>query len=194
MQAEEKRQFIEKVYGRFWKELYVVAYRRLQSEQDVEDILQDIFLSLLTGDVILDNDESVRAFLHRRLKSRIINFFRKQLLTELYEEQELTASGLSDTDSETRLMSQELEAVVQEEIDRMPEKMKQIFLLSRNEFLTSEEIATRLNLSNQTVRNQISSAIKRIRVTVKIYNQVELSATSLNILITISLLMLSNYK
>ncbi|SDP07373.1 RNA polymerase sigma-70 factor, ECF subfamily [Mucilaginibacter sp. OK268] len=194
MQAEEKRQFIEKVYGRFWKELYVVAYRRLQSEQDVEDILQDIFLSLLTGDVILDNDESVRAFLHRRLKSRVINFFRKQLLTELYEEQELTVSGLSDTDSETRLMSQELEAVVQEEIDRMPEKMKQIFLLSRNEFLTSEEIATRLNLSNQTVRNQISSAIKRIRATVKIYNRVELSATSLNILITISLLMLSNYK
>jgi len=194
MQAEEKRQFIEKIYGRFWKELYVVAYRRLQSEQDVEDILQDIFLSLLTGDVILDNDESVRAFLHLRLKSRIINFFRRQLLTEFYEEQELTASELSDTDSETRLMSQELEAIVQEEIDRMPEKMKQIFLLSRNEFLTSEEIATRLNLSNQTVRNQISSAIKRIRVTVKVYSQAELSTTSLNILITISLLLLNNYK
>jgi hypothetical protein len=43
MQAEEKRQFIKKVYGRFWKELYVLTYRRLPSEQDVEYILQDIF-------------------------------------------------------------------------------------------------------------------------------------------------------
>lgn len=194
MQAEEKRQFIEKVYHRLWKELYVVAYRRLRSEQDVEDILQDVFLSILTDDVVLDNDESVRAFLHRRLKSRIINFFRKQLLIELYEEQEVTISEFADTDSETRLMSYELEAVVQEEIGRMPEKMKEIFLLSRNEFLSSEEIANRLNLSNQTVRNQISSAIKRIRSTVKIYTESELSTTSLNTLITISLIILSYCK
>jgi len=34
MQAEEKKQSVEKVYGRFWKELYVVAYRSLLSEQD----------------------------------------------------------------------------------------------------------------------------------------------------------------
>lgn len=193
MQGADKRILIEKLYNRFWKELYVVAYRRLRSEQDVEDMLQDIFVSLLTSNVILENDDSIRSFLHMRLKSRIINFFRRQLLSETYREKESQADMLSHVDSETRLMNLELEAVVQEEINRMPEKMKEIFLLSRNELLTSEEIATQLNLSSQTVRNQISSAIKRIRNTVKIYGRSDLTTSSVNLLITISVLLLRNY-
>jgi RNA polymerase sigma-70 factor (ECF subfamily) len=189
MQAQ-KRQLIENIYGKFWKELYVVAFRRLRSEEDVEDLLQDLFLSLLTGDVKLDNDESIRAFLHQRLKSRIINFYRKQLIQLAYEEKEATKSEIADTHSDTPLLTRELEAVVQEEINRMPEKMKQIFLLSRNDLKTTEEIAIQLQLSNQTVRNQISSAIKRIRVAVNDYKQADVSPASLHIAITIGTLLL----
>ena len=187
---EQKRQLIETIYGKFWKELYIVAYRRLHSEEDVEDILQDLFLSLLTGDVKLDNDESIRAFLHQRLKSRIINFYRKQLIQLAYEEKEAIKSEIADTDSDTPLLTRELEAVVQEEINRMPEKMKAIFLLSRNDLKTTEEIANQLQLSNQTVRNQISSAIKRIRIAVNDYKQADVSPASLHIAITIGALLL----
>jgi RNA polymerase sigma factor (sigma-70 family) len=190
---EQKRQVIENIYGKFWKELYIVAYRRLRSEEDVEDILQDLFLSLLTGDVKLDSNESIRAFLHQRLKSRIINFYRKQLVQLAYEEKEAIKSEAADTDSETSLLTRELEAVVQEEIDRMPEKMKEIFLLSRNDLKTTEEIATQLQLSNQTVRNQISSAIKRIKVAVNDYKHADISSASLHIAITIGALLLINY-
>ena len=193
MPDEEKKLFIERVYDKFWKELYIVAFRRLQSEEDVEDMLQDIFLSLLTGDTKLENDDSVRAFLHQRLKSRIINFYRKQLIHVAFEEEEKHKSELADADSETRLMSRELEAVVMEEVEKMPEKMKEIFLLSRNDLLTSEEIAVKLNLSNQTVRNQISSAIKRIKSSVNVYGKTELSSASINMVITLGVLLLSNH-
>lgn len=188
-----RKQAITAIYEKFWKELYTVAFRRLRSEEDVEDILQDIFLSLLTGEVALDNDDSIRAFLHLRLKSRVINFHRKQLLHITYEEQQVSKTELADTDSETRLMSRELEGIVQEEINRMPEKMKEIFLLSRNDLLTNEEIANQLNLSNQTVRNQISSAIKRIRAAVNQYGQDMYSPAVLNTIITISSLLLINH-
>lgn len=190
---DNKRKVIGEIYEEFWKELYIVAFRRLRSEQDVEDVLQDIFLSLLTGEVALDNGASVRAFLHQRLKSRIINFYRKQFMVIAWEEQEGTKSELSDIGSETRLMARELEEVVSQEIDRMPEKMKEIFLLSRNELLTSEEIALQLNLSSQTVRNQISNAIKRIRTAVDLYGKEDLSTSALNTLVTIGALLLSNY-
>lgn len=190
---EEKRQLIEKIYDKFWKELYIVAFRRLRSEEDVEDILQDIFVSLLTRDIKLDTDESIRAFLHLRLKSRIINFYRKQLIHLAYEEQESSKDDLSAMSSESRLMSRELESVITAEISRMPEKMKEIFLLSRNDLKTTEEIAVKLNLSNQTVRNQISSAIKRIRIAVQQYEQTDLSPAALHIAVTIGVLLLINY-
>ena len=135
----------------------------------------------------------MRAFLHQRLKSRIINFYRKQLIHVTYEEREALKSGLADTDSESRLMNRELETVVQEEISRMPEKMKEIFLLSRNDLKTTKEIATQLNLSDQTVRNQVSSAIKRVRLAVNNYSKADMSAASLNIAITIGTLMLIKY-
>lgn len=190
---QEKKQVIGDLYEKFWKELYLVAFRHLRSEEDVEDVLQDVFLSLLTGNITLEKEESIRAFLHLRLKSRVINFHRKQFVQNTYKEQQASKNELADTDSETRLMNRELEDLVQEEINRMPEKMKEIFLLSRNELLSNEEIANQLNLSNQTVRNQISSAIKRIREAVNIYDRHDLSPASLNILITIGALLLISH-
>lgn len=189
----EKKQLIESIYHKFWKELYVVAFRRLRSEEDVEDMLQDIFLSLLSGEVVLDNDESIRAYLHQRLKSRVINYYRHQLVRLTYKAQEVQKGEEAEVNSDDRLMSRELEAVVQEEINRMPEKMKEIFLLSRNELKTTDEIATQLNLSHQTVRNQISAAIKRIRTAVNTYGQSDLSPASLQLAITVSVLLLSNH-
>jgi len=193
MQEKEKKQFIERIYHKFWKELYAVAYRRLRSEEDVEDMLQDIFLSMLTGNYQLVNDDSVRALLHQRLKDRTINFYRRQLTRLTFEVQESFKDELSDLDSESRLMNRELEIVVQEEIDRMPEKMKEIFLLSRNELLTSEEIAIKLDLSSQTVRNQISSGIKRIRTTLALYGNADISPASLNVILILGALLLSSH-
>lgn len=190
---EEKIKLIENIYERFWKELYIVAFRRLRSEEDVEDMLQDIFLSLLTAEVKLDNNESIRAFLHQRLKSRIINFYRRQLVKSAFEETRVFYTETENPDSETRLMSRELETIVQLEINRMPEKMREVFLMSRNELKTTEEIARQLNLSNQTVRNQISSAIKRIKIAVNKYQSAGVSAVTLNLAITVGALMLINY-
>jgi RNA polymerase sigma-70 factor (ECF subfamily) len=190
---EEKIKLIENIYERFWKELYIVAFRRLRSEEDVEDMLQDIFLSLLTAEVKLDNNESIRAFLHQRLKSRIINFYRRQLVKSAFEETGVLYTATENPDSETRLMSRELETIVQLEINRMPEKMREVFLMSRNELKTTDEIARQLNLSNQTVRNQISSAIKRIKIAVNKYQSAGVSAVTLNLAIAVGALMLINY-
>lgn len=163
MKQIDKRQRIIVIYNKFWKELYVTAFRRLQSEENTEDILQDLFLSLLEKDVILDSDQSIRAFLHTRLKSRIIDFYRKEAIRTTYKERQ-TQMGESDVVyTDTRLLTHELEAVVQQEIDKLPTKMREIFRLSREESLSNDEIATRLDISGKTVRNQLSTALKKIR-------------------------------
>ncbi|WP_146186689.1 sigma-70 family RNA polymerase sigma factor, partial [Pedobacter sp. HMWF019] len=178
------------MYNKFWKELYILAFRRLQNEEHVEDILQDLFLSLLESDFDFENETSIRALLHTRLKSRIIDFYRRELLKLSFENQQALQSEIDDTSCDTRLMSRELESIVMQEINSLPEKMKEIFLLSREEMLSNGEIATRLNISNKTVRNQLSAALKRIRVTVKNYSTGELEPSSVNKLITLATLLL----
>jgi RNA polymerase sigma-70 factor (ECF subfamily) len=53
--------------------------------------------------------------------------------------------------------------MVRDEIDKMPEKMREVFVLSRFEGLSAAQIADKLGVSIQTVRNQISSALKRLK-------------------------------
>jgi RNA polymerase sigma factor (sigma-70 family) len=178
------------MYNKFWKELYIAAFRRLRSEEQVEDILQDLFLSLLESDFDLENENSVRALLHTRLKSRIIDFFRRELLKVSFENQEARQSEMDGTFSDTRLMNRELESIVMQEINNLPEKMKEIFLLSREAMLSNEEIALRLNISDKTVRNQLSTALKRIRGTVQDYSSGELEPASVNLVITLAALLL----
>lgn len=190
MEQQGNRQYITIMYNKFWKELYIAAFRRLRSEKHVEDILHDLFLSLLEGDFDFENETSVRALLHTRLKSRIIDFFRRELLKVSFENQQALQSELDDTFSDTRLMNRELESIVMQEIDSLPEKMKEIFLLSRDEMLSNEEIADRLNISNKTVRNQLSTALKRIRVTVQNYGSDKLEPASVNLMIALAALLL----
>jgi RNA polymerase sigma factor (sigma-70 family) len=190
LKQQAKVQYITGMYNKFWKELYIAAFRRLRSEEHVEDILQDLFLSLLESDFGFENEQSVRALLHTRLKSRIIDFFRRELLKLSFENQEALQSEFDDTSSDTRLMNRELESIVIQEINNLPEKMKEIFLLSREEMLSNEEIATRLNISNKTVRNQLSTALKRIRITVRNYSSGELEPASVNLVITLVALLL----
>lgn len=192
MKQQAKKQYITNVYNKFWKELYLVAFRRLRNEAQVEDILQDLFLSLLEGKYDLENENAVRALLHTRLKSRIIDFFRKELLKMNFESQETSKIEADSLSSDHRLMTRELESVVMQEINKLPERMKEIFLLSREEMLTNEEIASRLNISGKTVRNQLSTALNRIRLTVRTYSAGEPELASVTMIITLAALLLSD--
>ena len=191
MEQIDDRHRITVLYNMFWRELYIVAFRRLKNEENTEDILQDIFLSLMERDVNLDNEPSVRALLHKRLKSRIIDFFRKELIISMYQDYSLQADS-EVSYSDTELMNRELEAVVQLEVENLPVKMKEIFLLSREEHLSTEEIANRLSISEKTVRNQLSTALKRIKTTIKRYNAFELNASTVNLVVTVSAAILGN--
>lgn len=156
----------------------------------MEDILQDLFLSLLESNYDLKNENAVRALLHARLKSRIIDFFRKELLKVTYENHEALKTEADPLSSDDRLMNRELESVVLQEVNKLPEKMKEIFLLSREEMLSHDEIADRLNISNKTVRNQLSTALKRIKMTVRHYSSGETDPASVNLIITLAALLL----
>lgn len=193
MEQGNNRQYITTMYNKFWKELYIAAFRRLRNEEHVEDVLHDLFLSLLESDFDLENETSVRSLLHTRLKSRIIDFFRRELLKLSFENQQSLQSEIDDISSDTGLMNRELESIVMQEINNLPEKMKEIFLLSREEMLSNEEIATRLNISNKTVRNQLSTALKRIRLTVQNYSSGELEPASVNLVVALAALLLTEY-
>ncbi|QIL41650.1 sigma-70 family RNA polymerase sigma factor [Pedobacter sp. HDW13] len=111
-------------------------------------------------------NKSFSVYLYACLKHKIIDEVRKQ--NHRAKQSVLLRASLSESGNSTieHVISKDLACQIKRKVNLLPEKMKAVYRLSREEELTVEEISTRLSLSSQTVKNQISSALKRLRISV----------------------------
>jgi len=163
---EAFRQLFEK----YWEDLYRMAYRRLASPEDIKDILQDVFLSLWNNIDHVNGDESLGGYLYTSLRNRIFNFFEKRqnrlncLMKQPFNPVE------SEEIIWNRFNTKEIQKIIALQVAAMPPKMKRIYLLSKKEQLTISEIAELLNLSPQTIKNQLHRAFERMRHNLQKHN------------------------
>lgn len=154
----------DEIYDAYWRELYIVAYRKIRRRPEVEDLLQDIFLSVAERTEILEKQGSIRYYLHQALKNKIIDFYRKEAVKKTFDtEWEWLFTEESIDDAESLVTNREISALIQKEVSGMPERMREIHQLSRDFHLTNAEIAERLGISIQTVKNQLGVAMRRLR-------------------------------
>lgn len=153
----------KELFDRYWLKLYSAARSRLQDEDEAKDCVQDVFLNIWSKRESLPVPDSVKAYLFISLKNKILNAVRQKLTSEKHLQRYLEELDTKSESESPDLELHELEAVVEDEISRMPEQMRRIFMLSRDEGLSGSQIAEQLSLSHQTVRNQISNSLKRIR-------------------------------
>ncbi len=161
--CEGSEQAFEKLYERYWHDLYKIAYRRLSSEEDVKDVLQETFISLWKNIHHISVDENIGGYLYTSLRNKIFNYYEKKQVRL----KTLMSQPFHPVESEDQVYSllhtKELKLAIREIIRDMPPKMKEIYLLSKEEQLTNAEIAGMLLLAPQTVKNQIHQALGRIR-------------------------------
>jgi RNA polymerase sigma-70 factor (ECF subfamily) len=164
---------------------YVIYYPRLvrfsqmyvSSQQDAENIVQDVFLHLWEHWDKTDSLINMNAFLFMSVKNKCIDYLRKQTqfkqrerpLSELQEKElQLNLYSLQVLD-ENNLFQEEIEAIVTDAIHSLPERCREIFILSRLEGLRYREIASQLNISTNTVEGQMSIALRKLKTKLKNY-------------------------
>lgn len=172
----EKNTF-SKIYLAYFPKLVRFAQEYVISTEDAENIVQDIFMSLWERRDMLDSLTNLNAFLFTLAKNRCIDFYRhkslidskKESLDNLQErELKLKIEALMQFD-EHLFMEKEIEELLAKAIEHLPEKCRQVFILSRMNGLKHEEIATQMNISVYTVQNHITTAIRKLKVELKDY-------------------------
>lgn len=151
------------IYRRYARMLFLEAYRKIGVREICEDILQDVFSSLWAKKEELQPGKSLKAYLRGTLRHKIVDYYRlsclqlKHLnaLTEMLDKPEA-----SPTEA---LHAKESASLLHGHIQSLSDSVRTIFLLSRHDGLSVEDISQKLQLSNQTVRNQISKALKLLR-------------------------------
>lgn len=152
------------LYNRYWKDMYIVAYARLEDRDDAKDCVQELFVHLWSNRKKININSTPKGYLFKALKNRIINVHRKKLQTENLLKtffQEHTPSDPVDESMEVKL--QTLEST----LNQMPTKMRKVFMMSKLEKKSGIEIANELGIAHQSVRNQMSLALRRIKNTFK---------------------------
>lgn len=159
MQSNDRSAF-EKIYNRYWSKLYLSACHILRNKEASEDIIQEIFVSLWLkrGQTSIDN---LNNYLFTSVRFQVFKAIRDgKLPSDLLQETEFLVSSYN---AENTFAEKEISQRLDESIERLPQKCKEIFILSRKENLKVKEIADRLNISPKTVENQITIALRRLR-------------------------------
>lgn len=168
LQQQELGAF-EEIYLRYWKKLYSAAYRRVQSREIAEEMVQDIFTSLW----INRNTQSIEilsAYLHSAIKYKVINYLEKEMTRRVYAEETLNSTVAVENSTEEAVLLNELNRALEIEIQKLPPKRQEIFKLSRQEHLTIKQVASHLGISEKTAENQLGKALKVLKVNLKHFN------------------------
>ena len=96
-------------------------------------------------------------------KNRTLDYLRKEKMDFSMRKEFSAQAPNFDESSEDRLIFNENRRIVEEAIDALPQQQKAIYLLSRHEGLTREQIASQMNISVHTVKNHLTDAIKNIK-------------------------------
>lgn len=158
---------------RYWEDLYRHIWLKTKNNEDAKDMVQDIFLGLWKNRSTIepDNNGSLAPYLFRAAKYNVINYFSRPLIT-IADESSLdralnSTSGIAADD---QLLLKELQNFVDGEVDKLPERLRAPYRLSREQELSIKEISLKLSISEQTVKNNITSALNTIRFKVRNHN------------------------
>lgn len=162
MQPAKDIQKLNKLFEMFQPALFSYCNHLIHSEEDAREIVNDVFINIWNKRSELNLDETLKAYLYAGVKNRAFNHLRdkKQVYTPLSDISEKESNIVPITE---HLQALETEKLVFALIDQLPEKCRQIFIMSRRDNLTYKQIAELLEINIKTVENQISIAIKFIK-------------------------------
>ncbi|MGJ1414164.1 RNA polymerase sigma factor [Sphingobacterium multivorum] len=154
------------VFKSYWDPLLIYLSKLVKDRTDAEDLLQNIFVNLWNK-AQSSEIQHLHTWLYGAARKSALFYHRtqgnqKKLIASILDYIQVEGFSLSE-----QQQGKELQQIIDREIEQLPAKMKEVFILSRQEQLSYKEIAERLEISDQTVKKQISNALTILRNNLK---------------------------
>jgi RNA polymerase sigma-70 factor (family 1) len=154
----------EMLYDRYWSKIYSTAFSYLHNREDSSEIVHDIFISIWMKRQHLDI-HSLPNYLTAAARYQVYKRLQQRKSVRL-----IYSGTLEETDErpsvnqgEEHLLEVELQENMENNLKALPERCREIFLLSRKDHLSISEISERLGISKRTVENQLTRALHHLR-------------------------------
>lgn len=155
------------IYETYSPSLISYVASRVASLEESRDIIQNLFVDLWENRARINVTVSLKSFLFAAVRYRIIDHIRKNITRKEYAEMVKRLSAEYAAGVEDELAAKDIGQKLEVAVNDLPTRTKEIYKLSRHQQLAIKEIAARLHLSEQTVKNQLSTALSHLRMSLE---------------------------
>ncbi|MES2418319.1 MAG: RNA polymerase sigma-70 factor [Bacteroidota bacterium] len=155
--------FVE-IYNRYYYLMFVFAYKKLRDEDLAKDSVQELFTKLWIKKESILESGNLAQYLYISLRSRMLNFFAHQKVEDKYlvELKNHTLKNIVEH-TDHLIREKQLTGYIEKQIECLPKKMREVFILSRKEHFSNREISEQLNTTESNVSQHITNAVKILR-------------------------------
>lgn len=153
----------EEIYKEYAAGLVSFASSKLYSLEVARDLIHDVFVYLWANRETIEVNKALHSYLYSATRNKIIDHIRKCMVREHFVSGIKDASSAIAENPESTLEAKDLNSYLNTVVESFSPRLKTIYKLSRNEHRNISEIAKMLNLSEQTVKNQLSIALKFLK-------------------------------
>jgi len=152
------------IYRRYWHLLYLHAFKMLNDEDQAKDVTQELFIRFWSKAADMHIKISLKSYLYIMARNSVINYIRKNKINDDFMHMLVASMPESDERLIKQIDDRDLISLIDQEINQLPPRMKQVFEMSRKDFLSNKEIAVILGTTEETVKKQIANSLKTIKL------------------------------
>jgi RNA polymerase sigma-70 factor (family 1) len=155
------------LYNTYGPKIYRFALSYLKNKPDAEELMQDVFLKIWEKRDQLDPEQNVKAYIFKIAINSIYDFIRRKNIEKAFAD--FTRQNFQPGTESLwhEIIWNDMLSKLNTLVDKMPEQRKIIFKMSREENLSNQQIAEKLNLSKRTVENQLYRATQYLSEHIK---------------------------
>lgn len=153
----------DKIFHKYGSSLFSFVVSVLKDESEAEEVVQDVFLKIWEKRGELNPSLSFKSYLFTIALNTTKNIYRQKLQRDRYKQDVALELNICQTSDVDGIEYRNLLDYIDKIIEKLPPSRREIFILSKKDGMKNPEIAKLLNISEQTVKNQLVSAMKFLR-------------------------------
>ncbi len=150
------------IYKRYWRALFVHGQRKIGSDEVLEELLQNVFMSCWERRKTAEIG-NLGGYLFNALKYQIINCYRAQFQAQKYAESVFPGDEPWENSLDESTNFRDIQEIFDQVLGQLPEKTRRIFQLSRLEYKSTREISELLDIPERTVEYHITLSLRQLR-------------------------------